>query len=472
MGRRAGAVSIRVALFRQSGGRLQRHRGGTGHLGLGYIAASLLEHGHEVQVLDAQSEQITEEDMRVRLREFRPHIFGVTAMTHEIHAAAHACEAAKAVSGDIVTVVGGPHASALPERTLQEFPSIDVAAVGEGEKMMCELAEAVSAGNGTERMGDILGIAFRNGGQVIRTGNRPWLEKPDTLPFPAWHLFPKVFWPVFASRGCPFGCVFCQRVMGGRVRLRSVGNVLAELDALEERVDQRSAWFQDETFGVNRRWMEEFLDEMNARNRRKGYVYIWGGNSRVSLADAQLYRRMKDSGCYALSFGVESGNDEILKRIKKGITRAMALEAIAAAKSSGIQTAAFFIIGHPGESWRTALQTVHLAAKCRADSIAVGVMVPYPGTAIWEMARAGEYGYRLLSEDWRLYDKYFGNALAIRGLTHRQLEFLQALAYIWYYIYNLRVRKLVKFVVRFRAEAVAMARRVLRLAPKLSGVSR
>jgi anaerobic magnesium-protoporphyrin IX monomethyl ester cyclase len=419
---------VRITLLRQkSGGRLQQHRSGDGHLGLAYIAATLLERGHEVRVLDAQSASVGEDDIRKHLREFRTDIFGVTAMTHEIHAAAQACSTVRA-AGNVLTVVGGPHASALPERTLEEFPSIDVSVVGEGELTMCDLADIAGDVKRQSLFGDIPGIAFRRDSRVVRTVNRPWIENVDVLPLPAWHLFSNVFWPMFASRGCPYDCVFCQRVMGRQLRLRSVGNVLAEMDALEEKLGQRSTWFQDETFGANRRWTDEFLSALIARNRRKGWVFRWGGNSRANLANAALYRAMKESGCYALNFGVESGNDGILRRIKKGITGAAAIGAIATAREARIHSSAFFIIGHPGETWRTALQTVHLAAKCRADSIAVGVMVPYPGTEVWDMARAGEGNYRLLSEDWRFYDKYFGKALAIKGLTHRQLDFFGAFA--------------------------------------------
>lgn len=466
---------MRITLFHTcTGEALQKHRYGLGHLGLAYIGACLLRDGHDVRVLDAKNEPLGDAEIRRHALEFQPNIFGATAMTHEIHAAADACGIAKGVNREILTVVGGPHSSALPERTLAEFPMIDVATVGEGENTMRELCEALAGETGPAGFEKIPGIAYRSGDLVRRTESRRWIENLDALPFPAWHLFPAhIDWPMFASRGCPFGCIFCQRVMGRRARLRTVDNVIAELDAREEELGQHSVWFQDETFGVNRRWLEEFLEKMKARNTGRKEPYTWGGNSRVNLADVSLYRKMREAGCTNLGFGVESGNDEILKRIHKGTTRDMAIRAIRAAREAGIVTGTFYIIGHPGETWRTALETASLAAKCGSDHIAVGVMVPYPGTEIWSMAKAGEYGYRLLSEDWRVYDKYFGNALAIRGLSHSRLEFLQGFTYFWFYVYNFRVKELARFVAKYRREAWFLLKRVLHLTPiqkqKLAG---
>ena len=441
---------------------LQTHRYGTGHLGLGYIAAVLVQAKHTVRVLDAKNSFLPDELLRRHVSEFCPDLFGTTAMTHEVHSAARACTIVKSVNPQTWTIIGGPHTSALPERTLDEFDAVDIAVAGEGESTMAELAEARAQGARLSDLESVLGIAFRCDGRSVCNAPQPWMEDLDRLPFPAWELFPKVFWPVMAGRGCPFGCVFCQRVLGRRMRLRSVDNVLAEFDALEERIGQRSIWFSDETFGVNKRWADEFIEKLSARNRRRGYVLTWGSNSRANLADLERYRRMRASGCTEISFGVESGDEDILKRIMKGITPRMAVDAIAKAQAAGLSAAAFFILGHPGETWRTALKTVNLAARCHADLIAVGVMVPYPGTEVWRMARAGEFGYRLLTEDWRLYDKYFGNALALKNLSHRQLEFLQSLTYLWYYIYNRKFRQLLSFVGRFHKEAWVMLGRLLR----------
>jgi radical SAM superfamily enzyme YgiQ (UPF0313 family) len=243
--------------------------------------------------------------------------------------------------------------------------------------------------------------------------------------------------------------------------MRSADNVLAEIDAMEGELGLRGAWFQDETFAMNRRWTDEFLTKLEARNQRAGYVWRWKANSRANLADAKLYRRMRAAGCHSLDFGIESGSTAMLKRISKHITKEMAVQAIRTAKASGLYTNAFFIIGHPGESKWTALATVRFAGCLGANSIAVGVMVPYPGTEIWQMANEGAYNYKLLTTDWRLYDKYFGHALALKDLSHRQMEFFQVLTYIWFYIRQGQFTALFMFVRQFRREAKVMLRRLI-----------
>ena len=178
---------------------------------------------------------------------------------------------------------------------------------------------------------------------------------------------------------------------------------------------------------------------------------------------------MQAAGCHSVDFGVESGSAAMLKRVNKNITKEMALQAIRTARESGLRTNAFFIIGHPGESKWTALETVRFAGRLGADDIAVGVMVPYPGTEIWEMANEGRFDYRLLTTDWRLYDKYFGHALALKGLSHRQMEFFQVLTYIWFYLRQGQLGELCKFVLQFRREARVMLGPPARLRRALQG---
>ena len=442
---------------------LQRHRlDGAAHLGLAYVAAALMKRGHEVHLVDAKTERLNLPQIVARIKQYEPRIVGSTAMTHEICYVGELFTAVKEVCLQCVTMVGGPHSTALPERTIHEFPAIDVAVSGEGEETACELADAVESSARRYEWQSILGIAYRDSGEVHRTAPRPWIGNLDSLPMPAWELFPpNIPWPVFASRGCPFRCAFCQRVLGSKVRLRSVDNVLAEFDELERRLGKKGTWFQDETFGVNRPWMDEFLDKLNRRNERRGDKWSWGCNSRVNLASPDVYLRMKEAGCNTVGFGIESGDQTILDRIHKGIRLDNVREALRFAKEAGLRVDAFFIIGHPGETWRSALRTVQFAPLCGADSIAVGIMVPYPGTEIWDLAKKGECGYRLLTEDWRAYDKYFGSALELQSLSRRKLEFLQALTYLWFYVRRGRFGDLLRFVRRFSKDAMAFLWKML-----------
>jgi len=456
---------MRIALINPcSHLQLQTHRHGVGHLGLGYVAACLLKNGHDVCIIDAKNEKLDPDAVVGRIREFAPALVGATAMTHEICHVGDLLAKVKQALPTCITVVGGPHTTALPEHTLQEFPDIDVAVCGEGEYTACELAEAISANCARGSWASIQGIAFRDSDGVRMTQTRPPIDNLDDLPFPAWELFPRdVLMPIFSGRGCPFRCAFCQRVLGDRIRLRSVDSVIAELDARETRIDRHTFWFSDEVFGTNRKWTRQLLERLIRRNERLGRVWHWKANSRTNLADEELYRLMHRAGCRQLDFGIESGCLEILDRIHKNITLETAREAIRCARRASIKTNAFFIIGHPGENWRTALKTVRFARRLGADDIAVGVMVPYPGTEVWEMARRGEWGYKLLTRDWSVYDKYFGQAIELRDLSSRQLELLQVLTYVWFYAGTGRFRRLAAFLWQFRCEARHMLDQLISL---------
>lgn len=453
---------MRIALVNPANrSHLQRHRFHVGHLGLAYVAACLQRDGFDVAIVDAKNELLDPDQVVDRLREIQPRLVGVTAMTPEIHTAAEICEGAKAAVPGCITMVGGPHATALPARTLDEFAGIDIAVKGEGEYTACEVARAVRESD-RPSCRDIPGVAWRDGTEVVDNSDRPPIEDLDGLPLPAWELFPKPAggWGIYASRGCPFQCAFCMRVLGGKVRLRNTASVIDEIEALHGRLGQDSGWFQDETFDVNRRWAGELLDAMLERRERTGVVWHWKANSRVNLADAGRYAKMKAAGCRVVDFGIESGSQQVLDRISKSIRLPQALNAVRMAREAGLKTNAFFIVGHPGETWSTALETARFAARLNTDSIAVGVMVPYPGTRIWEMAKQGQGGYRLLTEDWRLYDKYFGGALELRGLSHRQLQFLQTLTYASFYVGTGRWRDMFSFGRTYGREALEMARRI------------
>jgi radical SAM superfamily enzyme YgiQ (UPF0313 family) len=182
-------------------------------LGLGYLAAYLRAHGVSVGIVDAMFDQLKFAETVERIVAARPRMVGLTAMTHEIRRAAQVAEAVRERLPGVLVVVGGPHATALPERTLEEFPVFDFAVVGEGEETLwrlwlaagCAPAEAPAT---AEQLRQIEGLVFRNGGRVEVNARRDWMRDLDSLPPPAWDLYgPAEVYQVYASRGCPFQCI-------------------------------------------------------------------------------------------------------------------------------------------------------------------------------------------------------------------------------------------------------------------------
>ena len=456
---------MRVALINPANSNdIQSFRWGVGHLGLAYIAAVLEKSGHTVSVIDGKAEKLSPKSIASRVVESKSLIAGITAMTHEIYLAHEiACEIKRHNPG-IRVIVGGPHTSALPERTLEEFEAFDVAVSGEGEITMLEIVECFASGDDAD-LGKVRGISYRQNNEIYRNPLREFMSSEDLeeLPFPAWHLFPEQGLPMFAGRGCPYRCKFCMRVLGNRVRIRSPENVVAEIRYLHDRFGKKHSWFQDETFGLKKQWTRKFLNKLAEFRSEKDLDWTWKANSRVNLADQEIYFQMSEQGCQGLDFGIESGNQAILKTICKDISLDKARHAIALARRAGMVTEAFFIIGHPNETYRTALDTIRFAARLRADRIAVGVMVPYPGTEIWEMARQNRGGYSLVSQDWRYYDKYFGQAIRLDRLSPNRLKVLQSICYLWFYLRNLRIVDLFRFSSQHSRAVVRMAGNLLGL---------
>jgi len=163
-----------------------------------------------------------------------------------------------------------------------------------------------------------------------------------------------------------------------------------------------------------------------------------------------LLKKMKKAGFVYIDYGVETGDAGILKRIKKGVTLKQTEKAIKETKKAKIRVGANFIIGHPGETIKTVKKTINYAIKLNADLSAFGIMVPYPGTEVAKIAQKGEWGYKIISNNWSDYNKQFGNALELENIGRKSLERLQALAYLKTYLFNFRIKNLISFIWQYR----------------------
>lgn len=462
-----GALAFRVALIKVRGTYADWFKRPV--LGLAYLCSYLKSDGFECRIFDAYYHSWSEDELLARVAEYRPHLIGISAMTHEVNKAAHVAGRLK-VKLEVPVVIGGCHVTALPRRTLAEFPVFDYGIHGEGESACLQLARHLRDGS-SPGLRDIQGLAFREGDEIKVNARAPFLtsEELDAMPLPAFDDYygddrealkaKDACGAIIVGRGCPYNCAFCMRVLGQEVRRRSPETVIAEMEQSITRWGAHTFDFYDDILLHDRPDTRRLLELMI----EKGFPgkVRWYGLTRVNLVKADMIALAKEAGCIRLGLGVESGDDGILKTIGKGITVAQVRSAVRMIKDQGLAVDAYFILGHPDETEEQVKKTVDLAAELNTNTIAVGLMVPYPGTRVYEMALRGAGGYRLLSEDWSQYDKYGGRALELKNLPYERLLRWQRRALINLYLKNFRLLDLIAYMWQRRSALSFFLRRRL-----------
>jgi len=359
-------------------------------LNLLYLAASLREHGFEPVLLEANALALSDAELVSQVRRSGPALVGISLYT-DILAQVHSMgRMLKAECPGIRLVLGGPHATSWPRRTLEQFPEADYVLRGEAESSLPALA-------GGQDLATIPGLLWRGDNGEILQGAEMELPDPEALPLPARDLVQDLYdhgryyalmvrtRPVDAlisSRGCPFDCGFCYNFRR-RYRARSPGQVVDEL-ALIRRGGIRDVEICDDTFTVNRARALAIFDLIIKRRLDISFRI----KSRVDVFDEELAARAARAGVYMVSFGMESGSARMLDRMAKGVTPALNARAAALCKRHGIHCHSSWIVGYPGETLETVAETEALIRAIHADTVNIGVLRPYPGTAAHEEARA------------------------------------------------------------------------------------
>jgi anaerobic magnesium-protoporphyrin IX monomethyl ester cyclase len=379
-------------------------------LGLLYLASIARQKGHIVDFLDCSAKHQSIEGTLRELKKFKPDICGFSLYTQGLRLQYKFIKDVKKHFPGSIIFVGGPHASALPERTMEECKEINYLIFGEGEVTFAELTEAIQENEKTEH---IDGVCYRLGKKVIKNKHRKLIADLDSIPFPAYDLIYRKGYQyhnrkmevggkpaaIISSRGCPWNCVFCYKGTFGRTyRRRSPENVVEEMIVLIERYGVNDITFVDDLFAVNKRWLREFC----ARLKEKKVCIPWKCLGRVDTLSIEDMKMMRGHGCYGIEFGVESGNQEVLKDINKKITIPQVKRAFKAAKDTGLMTSAFFIFGNRLDTRKSIIQTMELAREIKPDFAGFAVLLPFPGTRIYQMLDEG------IKYKWELYGSYYG----------------------------------------------------------------
>ncbi len=363
-------------------------------LGLGYIAAYLKQHNISVDLVDCTF--LTQEEALEKVKRSNPQIIGIYSMFSMKNIAIQMgrllrenCE---------LLVFGGPLPTLNPEDFLQDF---DVVVIGEGEETMLELVREVEKNPDFSK---VLGVAYRNKGKLKLTSPRGFIHDLDSIPFPARELFDNQAYKnhylkkfgytitsLITSRGCPFSCDFCsQAIFGNTFRARSAENIVDEMETVLT-LGYTRIWFADDCFTLNRKRLIDVCDEIIQRRIK----IDWECLSRVDTIDRNMTEKMRQAGCVRMFFGTESGNDSVLALMNKRASTKQAKKAIQVAKHSGIQVGAFFIVGYPGETDETVLDTLRFASSLPLDYLSFTLPYPIPGTPLYERLKD-----RMILDDW------------------------------------------------------------------------
>lgn len=369
------------------------------------LAAPLIEANFAVDVLDLSISKNPWSDIMEKLEDFSPTHVAITFRTPSFNEVVHIAEKIKEFDKNISIIGGGPHVSACPDDTLAKS-MIDIAIIGEGDYA---LRDTVS-GNDMNAIG---GVYSRRGSKILSSSmNKEYIKDLDSLPFPYWGIFdikkykmPKLLSkknPVGSmetSRGCVFRCCYCNKNIFGRTfRSKSAKRVVDEMEYMLN-IGFREIHIQDDGFSTDITRAKDICNEILKRKLRFPWNPING--IRVDRFDKELAEKMYMAGCYSVSFGVESGDQEVINKINKGIKLEDVKKSVSIAKKAGLETIAFFMLGLPGETEESMRKTIEFAKEVDPDIAKVTINTPLPGTPLYMEWKNRGY---IKTDDWSKYN--------------------------------------------------------------------
>jgi anaerobic magnesium-protoporphyrin IX monomethyl ester cyclase len=374
-------------------------------LDLAYMASTLKQAGVISKIVDYPAERLGIKDLVNDLKKFKPDMLVISVTTPTILKDLELFSLAKKILPNIITVAKGAHVTVKDTESMKLCKELDIVIRNECEIAIKEIA--IELNKKAPNLKRVIGITFRKGNKIIRTPYRPALENLDILPFPARELIKNELYirpdtnkpqtTIQTNRGCPADCTFClvKVVSGKKIMSRSPKNIVDEIEECVNKFDIKDFYFRADTFTWNKDWMISVCKEIIKRKLKIN----WCSNSRVNTLDEERIQWMKKSGCWMLGLGMESGNPEILKKMKKGIMKEQVERAVKLCKKYKIKIFAFFVIGYPYDTIKTIRDTINFAKKLNCDFTEFNTCYPYPGTEVYDI------GINKIFDDDKLYGK-------------------------------------------------------------------
>lgn len=392
---------------------------------LAYMAAILRQMGILPRIMDYPAEKLSWDKYENDLKKWSPDALIMSVTTATVLDDLYAFELAKKITPSIVAIAKGAlfFSSDLKLLLRPQFASMDYALAGEAETIIHDL---ISALIGQTPLSNIPGIIWKHSdGRWIRNRQKEFEIDLDSIPFPARDLLKNELYirpdtgapqaTIQTSRGCPSKCIFCltPAISGQRVRQRSVQNIVDEIEECVSKYAIRDFFFKADTFTINKKFVIELC--MEVLNRKLDIR--WVANSRVDTIDAERLEWMKKAGCWLVAFGFESGDDEILRKMKKDATAADAVNAVKIVKEAGLRVYGFFMIGLPWDDHVSVEKTIRFAKDLDCDFSEIHIATPYEGTELHAIAK--ESG--LLNDEVIGHDYFHDPTMATLFLSREEI---------------------------------------------------
>lgn len=412
-------------------------------LGLGYLASSLRQYGYRPFLYDGTLKNASLDDFASAVEKIKPDLIGISVLTRGHGKAKEMIRILKKKFPKITIVIGGTQVTAAPKEVILDLGA-DFGVIGEGEVTLLELVKELEKTKNNFRK--INGLAYKTAfGKFKINAPRELISNLDDLPFPAWDLMPPKEYriapilepargspiaPIMTSRGCPFNCTFCASnvIWKRRIRFRSVENVIAEIKMLKEKFGIKEFHFCDDNFTMDIKRAERICDALI--KEKINLPWQCPNGVRIDRLTIPLLKKMKRAGCYSVGLGIESGNRRILKKINKQLDLKIIPNVLKNLKRIGIESYGFFILGLPGETKKTAQETIDFALKYPFDRVWFNIFTPYPGSPSF----SDWIGERKFNEiDWDKHDCSTA-VMAENDLTAKDIENLQRKATRKFYL--------------------------------------